>query len=141
LAPKLVRLLPLSPLPFLLTFHRAIAYSTPYLVNFGPGNANLQSKIFFIWFACCFLCITFVYFMIYETKGLTLEQIDELYDEVKVASKSVGWTPTTTWREIRASTAQQGGLGPKVPAALGHETETTHEEKISGPEYSADHES
>jgi hypothetical protein len=60
----------------------AIAYSTPYLVNYGPGNANLQSKIFFIWFACCFLCITFVYFMIYETKGLTLEQIDELYDEV-----------------------------------------------------------
>ncbi len=58
----------------------AIAYSTPYLVNYGPGNANLQSKIFFIWFACCFLCITFVYFMIYETKGLTLEQIDELYE-------------------------------------------------------------
>jgi sugar porter (SP) family MFS transporter len=118
----------------------AIAYSTPYLVNFGPGNANLQSKIFFIWFACCFLCIAFVYFMIYETKGLTLEQIDELYDEVKVARKSVGWKPTTTWREIRASTAQQGGLGPKIPA--GNETETTHEEKLSsGPEYSADHES
>jgi SP family sugar:H+ symporter-like MFS transporter len=119
--------------------HRAIAYSTPYLVNFGPGNANLQSKIFFIWFACCFVCITFVYFMIYETKGLTLEQIDELYDEVKVARKSVGWTPTMTFREIRASTAQQGGLGPKIPA--GHETETAHEEKLSsGPEDSVDHE-
>jgi SP family sugar:H+ symporter-like MFS transporter len=129
-----------SPLsPSFLIFHRAIAYSTPYLVNFGPGNANLQSKIFFIWFACCFLCITFVYFMIYETKGLTLEQIDELYDEVKVASKSVGWEPTTTWREIRASTAQQGGLGPKIQPV--NEMETTHEEKVSGPEYSADHES
>jgi len=91
----------------------AIAYSTPYLVNWGPGNANLQSKIFFIWFACCFLCITFVYFMIYETKGLTLEQIDELYAEVKVASRSVGWKPTTTFTEIRASVAAQGGLGPK----------------------------
>ena len=88
----------------------AIAYSTPYLVNWGPVNANLQSKIFFIWFACCFLCITFVYFMIYETKGLTLEQIDELYDEVKVASRSVGWKPTTTYREIRGgSLALQGG--------------------------------
>lgn len=32
----------------------AIAYSTPYLVNYGTGNANLQSKIFFIWFGCCF---------------------------------------------------------------------------------------
>jgi MFS family permease len=100
----------------------AIAYSTPYLVNWGPGNANLQSKIFFIWFACCFLCITFVYFMIYETKGLTLEQIDELYAEVKVASQSVHWTPTTTFTEIRASVAAQGGLGQK--GALGHHEKT-----------------
>jgi len=91
----------------------AIAYSTPYLVNYGPGNANLQSKIFFIWFGCCFLCIAFVYFMIYETKGLTLEQIDELYAEVKDARKSVGWKPTTTFREARAhSMAGQGGLRP-----------------------------
>ena len=27
----------------------AIAYATPYLVNPGPGNANLGSKVFFIW--------------------------------------------------------------------------------------------
>ncbi|KAE9378134.1 putative glucose transporter rco-3 [Stipitochalara longipes BDJ] len=101
----------------------AIAYSTPYLVNWGPGNANLQSKIFFIWFACCFLCITFVYFMIYETKGLTLEQIDELYAEVKVASQSVGWRPTTTFTEIRASVAAQGGLVPKA-GNLAHDEKT-----------------
>jgi SP family sugar:H+ symporter-like MFS transporter len=90
----------------------AIAYSTPYLVNFGPGNANLQSKIFFIWFACCFLCIAFVYFMIYETKGLTLEQVDELYDEVKIARHSPGWKPTKPnyWTEIHASVSGQGGL-------------------------------
>jgi SP family sugar:H+ symporter-like MFS transporter len=106
-------------------------------VNFGPGNANLQSKIFFIWFACCFLCITFVYFMIYETKGLTLEQIDELYDEVKVASKSVGWEPKITFREIRASVAGQGGVGPP---AMRHRDDSP-EEKVSGPEYSAENKS
>lgn len=60
--------------------------------------------------------------MIYETKGLTLEQIDELYDEVKVASQSVGWRPTTTFTEIRASVAAQGGLGPKA-------VNPAHEEK------------
>ena len=87
----------------------AIAYSTPYLVNYGPGDANLQSKIFFVWFGCCFGCIAFVYFFIYETKGLTLEQIDELYDEVKVAKNSVGWKPTTTFREIQATGAGHGG--------------------------------
>lgn len=68
-------------------------------MKWGPGNANLQSKIFFIWFGCCFLCIAFVYFFIYETKGLTLEQIDELYDEVSVARNSVGWVPTKTFAE------------------------------------------
>ncbi|KAF6818237.1 hexose transporter [Colletotrichum plurivorum] len=78
----------------------AIAYSTPYLVNYGDGYANLQSKIFFVWFAACFLCIAFVWFFIYETKGLTLEEVEELYTEVSVASKSVGWRPSTTFREL-----------------------------------------
>jgi sugar porter (SP) family MFS transporter len=105
----------------------AIAYSTPYLVNWGPGNANLQSKIFFIWFGCCFLCITFVYFMIYETKGLTLEQVDELYAEVTVARKSVGWKPTTTFRDIRASVAGQGGVGG-AGVVKGHQ-DALHNEK------------
>lgn len=52
--------------------------------------------------------------MIYETKGLTLEQIDELYAEVKTASQSPAWKPTTTFREIRASLAAQGGRTPGV---------------------------
>lgn len=75
----------------------AIAYSTPYLVNYGPGNANLQSKIFFVWFGACFLCILFVYLMIYETKGLSLEQVDLMYEEVSVARKSAAWTPPASW--------------------------------------------
>ena len=54
-----------------------------------------------------------MYFFIYETKGLTLEQIDELYADVSVARKSKGWVPKTTFREVRASMAQQGGLGGK----------------------------
>jgi MFS transporter, SP family, sugar:H+ symporter len=78
-----------------------VAFSTPYLVNYGPGNANLQSKIFFIWGSCCLICIVFVYLMIYETKGLSLEQVDELYVEVSSARRSVGWTPTITFREMQ----------------------------------------
>jgi hypothetical protein len=34
----------------------AIAYSTPYMVNPGPGNANLGSKVFFIWGGFCLIC-------------------------------------------------------------------------------------
>jgi MFS transporter, SP family, sugar:H+ symporter len=75
----------------------AIAYSTPYLVNHGRGYANLQSKIFFVWFSACFLCIAFVYFFIYETKGLSLEQVDQLYEKVSVARKSKDWVPSDSW--------------------------------------------
>ncbi|KAM0549528.1 hypothetical protein ACHAPJ_009344 [Fusarium lateritium] len=93
----------------------ALAYSTPYLVNWGEGNANLQSKIFFIWFGCCFLCIAFVWFFIYETKGLSLEQVDQLYEEVSVARKSVHWVPSDSWEH------RQGHGGKTVEA--GHEEE------------------
>ncbi|KAM0283134.1 hypothetical protein ACHAQH_002615 [Verticillium albo-atrum] len=75
----------------------AIAYSTPYLVNYGDGYANLQSKIFFVWFGACFICIVFVWLMIYETKGLSLEQVDQLYEEVSDARKSAAWKPTASW--------------------------------------------
>lgn len=101
----------------------AIAFMTPYLVNYGDGYANLQSKVFFIWFGCCFLCISFVHFFIYETKGLSLEEVDELYAEVKgisAARKSKDWRPTTTFKQ-RESIAHQGGvLGGEKDANLEH---------------------
>ncbi|EHA52283.1 hypothetical protein MCOR27_004608 [Pyricularia oryzae] len=77
----------------------AIAYMTPYLVNFGPGYANLQSKIFFVWFGACFLCIAFVYFFIYETKGLSLEEVDELYAQVSSARHSSAWQPSVSFTQ------------------------------------------
>ncbi|KAL5604309.1 hypothetical protein BROUX41_002282 [Berkeleyomyces rouxiae] len=79
----------------------ALSYSTPYLVNWGPGNANLQSKIFFIWFGACFLAAAFVYFMVYETKNLTLEEVDELYAQVPHAWKSAGWKPTLRFADTK----------------------------------------
>ncbi|KAI1283853.1 high-affinity glucose transporter RGT2 [Xylaria sp. FL0933] len=76
-----------------------IAFVTPYLVDYGPNYANLQSKVFFIWFGACFICIAFVHFFIYETKGLSLEEIDEMYSECKSARKSTNWTPTIGFRQ------------------------------------------
>ncbi|SCU92285.1 LADA_0F15610g1_1 [Lachancea dasiensis] len=73
-------------------FNFAIAYATPYLVD--AEHANLQSKVFFIWGGCTFLCFLFVYFFIYETKGLTLEQIDELYETCPSARHSKNFVPS-----------------------------------------------
>jgi sugar porter (SP) family MFS transporter len=76
----------------------AIAYSTPYIVN--EDYANLQSKVFFIWGSCCFVCIAFTYFMIYETKGLSLEQVDELYGIVSKAWKSKKFRPALHFADV-----------------------------------------
>ncbi|KAJ3544452.1 hypothetical protein NM208_g3042 [Fusarium decemcellulare] len=61
----------------------AIAYSTPYLVD--VDHANMQSKVFFIWGGCCVVSILFGWLMVYETKGLSLEEVDELYSTINKA--------------------------------------------------------
>jgi len=83
----------------------AIGYATPYIVNDGPGNANLGAKVFFIWGGCCFICIFFVWACIYETKGLALEQVDELYAKVSHAWKSPGFEPTVSFQEVQEAHA------------------------------------
>jgi SP family sugar:H+ symporter-like MFS transporter len=59
-----------------------IYLAAPYLVDSGPGNLNLGTKVFYIWGSTCACCIIFAYFCIPETKGLSLEQIDVLYQNV-----------------------------------------------------------
>ncbi|KAG2177389.1 hypothetical protein INT44_007900 [Umbelopsis vinacea] len=71
-----------------------IAVITPYLV--GADKANLQSKIFFMWGSLCLSCLVYAYFLVPETKGLTLEQVDRMMDEVS-PRKSAAWKPTTTY--------------------------------------------
>ncbi|KAF2273873.1 glucose transporter-like protein [Westerdykella ornata] len=83
----------------------AIAYSTPYLVD--EEHANLQSKVFFVWGSCCFVCIAFTYFLIYETKGLTLEQVDELYGVESKAWKSKKFRPTVHFADVTKEDEQR----------------------------------
>ena len=79
----------------------AIAYATPYMVNPGPGNANLGAKVFFVWGGFCCICTLFVWACIYETKGLSLEQVDELYAKVDHAWQSKGFVPTVSFADVR----------------------------------------
>ncbi|KAI0955077.1 hypothetical protein AcW1_006768 [Taiwanofungus camphoratus] len=76
-----------------------IGYATPYLVNVGPGSAGLQSKVFFIWGSTCAGAFVFTYFCIPETKGLSLEQVDALYQNS---------TPLTSARYRRELIAMEG---------------------------------
>lgn len=76
----------------------AIAFSTPYIVD--EEYAGLGSRVFFIWGSACFLCIIFTWFLIYETKGLSLEQVDELYGIVSKAWKSKQFRPAVSYQDV-----------------------------------------
>ncbi|GMM36425.1 glucose sensor [Saccharomycopsis crataegensis] len=74
----------------------AFAFSTPYLID---GNAksdtsiSLGMKIFFLWGGVTTFAAIFTYFAIYETKGLKLEEIDDMYSSCKSAKDSVNFVP------------------------------------------------
>ncbi|WLF79924.1 Plasma membrane low glucose sensor [Lodderomyces elongisporus] len=55
------------------------AFITPYLIDTGAHTAALGSKIFFMWGGLNVLGTLFVYFTVYETKGLKLEEVDYMY--------------------------------------------------------------
>lgn len=88
----------------------AIAYGTPYLVNDGPGYADLQAKVFYIWGVFCFLSMIFVWCMVYETSKISLEQIDEMYERVDHAWNSKNFQPSWSFQEMRDEGASASGI-------------------------------
>ncbi|KAF9696678.1 hypothetical protein EKO04_005507 [Ascochyta lentis] len=67
-----------------------IGYITPYLLDEQYGN--LKSKVFFLWGATCTVCVVFAYFLVPETKGLSLEQVDRMLEETSPRQSSK-WVP------------------------------------------------
>ncbi|KAJ3019999.1 Plasma membrane low glucose sensor [Thoreauomyces humboldtii] len=66
-----------------------LAFCTPYVVDHDKGN--LGPKISFIWAFFVFVGGVFVYFFVPETKGLALEDVDELFDSGIPARHSAGY--------------------------------------------------
>lgn len=87
-----------------------IAYGTPFLVNKGPNMANLQAKVFFVWGTFCIISFIFVYFMVYETSKISLEQIDEMYERVDHAWNSRNFQPSWSFQEMRDEGASSSGI-------------------------------
>jgi hypothetical protein len=81
-----------------------IAIITPYMVGTDAGSAHLGPKVFFIWGSLCVGSMGFAFFFVPEMKGLSLEQIDRMLEEVP-PRKSANWVPTTTFA------AQMGHVG------------------------------
>lgn len=62
----------------------------------GTDEGNLGAKVFFVWGALCVGCFVYAYFLIPETKGLSLEQVDRMLEETN-ARNSSKWVPHSTF--------------------------------------------
>ncbi|KIH93886.1 hypothetical protein SPBR_05785 [Sporothrix brasiliensis 5110] len=71
-----------------------ISVITPYMV--GEDKGNLKSSVFFIWGGLCTAAFVYAYFLVSETKGLTLEQVDKMMEETTPRT-SGKWKPSTTF--------------------------------------------
>jgi len=79
-----------------------IAVITPYMVNKDRGN--LKSSVFFVWGALCTFAFIYAYFLVPETKGLSLEQVDRMMEE-STPRTSAKWKPSETFATVVGKTA------------------------------------
>jgi sugar porter (SP) family MFS transporter len=77
-----------------------ITVITPYMV--GTQYGNLRSSVFFVWGGLCSCAFVYAYFLIPETKGLSLEQVDKMMEET-TPRNSAKWRPTTTFAQTVGS--------------------------------------
>ncbi|CZS79679.1 unnamed protein product [Fusarium graminearum] len=73
-----------------------IAVITPYMV--GENRGNLKSSVFFIWGGLCTCAFVYTYFLVPETKGLSLEQVDKMMEETTPRT-SAKWRPHETFAQ------------------------------------------
>lgn len=72
-----------------------IAVITPYMV--GEQYGNLKSSVFFVWGGLCTCAWVYAYFLVPETKGLSLEQVDQMMEE-STPRNSAKWVPSRTFQ-------------------------------------------
>lgn len=82
-----------------------IAVITPYMVNTEEGN--LRSFVFFVWGGLCSCAFVYAYFLVPETKGLSLEQVDMMMAETSPRT-SAKWRPHETFSQHMGKTEKLG---------------------------------
>lgn len=89
-----------------------IAVITPYMVGKEKRDANLGSRVFFVWGSLCTACFFYAYLLVPETKGLSLEQVDRMLEETTPRTSSK-WVPHSTFAADMGLT-KEGELAPDV---------------------------
>jgi sugar porter (SP) family MFS transporter len=107
-----------------------IAVITPYMVGKNKGEANLGSRVFFVWGSLCTACFVYAYVLIPETKGLSLEQVDRMLEETTPRT-SAAWVPHSTF-------ASDMGMVDKTGVAGHDEKVASHAEEVPAHTNQAD---
>jgi len=81
-------------------------------------KGNLGPKVFYIWGSLCSLCFLYAYLLVPETKGLTLEQVDQMLSETTPRT-SARWVPHTTF----AAERRAAGVGAEKEVSSASEVE------------------
>ena len=76
-------------------------------------EGNLGAKVFFIWGSLCTCAFIYTYFLIPETKGLTLEQVDKMMEETTPRT-SAGWKPHSTFADEMGLVDEKAAAAPVV---------------------------
>jgi sugar porter (SP) family MFS transporter len=95
-----------------------IAVITPYMVGKDKGEANMGSRVFFVWGSLCTACFLYAYILVPETKGLSLEQVDRMLEETTPRT-SAKWVPHSTFAADLGMT-EKGTLAPEVVEKVIH---------------------
>jgi hypothetical protein len=77
----------------------------------GEKKGNMKSSVFFVWGALCTAALIYTYFLVPETKGLSLEQVDKMMEETTPRT-SAKWVPHETFAS--KMTAEAGLLDKAV---------------------------
>ena len=86
------------------------------MVNTDKGN--LGAKVFFVWGSLCAMCFLYAYFLVPETKGLTLEQVDQMMEETTPRT-SAKWRPHQTFA-TQVGINEKGELAPEFLGDVEH---------------------
>lgn len=80
-----------------------------------------------MWGSLCIISVLFAYFLVPETKGLSLEQVDKMMEEV-TPRNSRGWVPHSTFAS-EMGLVEKGIPAPGLGGKAGDSAEETEIEQ------------
>ena len=113
-----------------------IGFLTPY------ADSGIGYAFGFVFFGCNFVAAAIVYFFLFETKGLSLENVDIMYSDQNLSARtSKKWVPAgyfsrnerddSYWERRHSAVAANGGAPRSVEEKYGDKDDSSPERGMS----------